>query len=129
MCIAFRICQQIDLTIGLLERLTDFMFHQPLPPFQDDLRLSMNRMPQLHGCVIIEPIMRLVIPTNDLSIQPDSGCSLIIFAELPDEATSDRSNQRMIEITRLPNTKRPLLLQEVQVIDPITLSRQHSSDV
>ena len=35
--VPFRIREQVDLTVGLLEWLANFMLHQPLPPLHDNL--------------------------------------------------------------------------------------------
>src|SRR5215212_8308269 len=82
-------------------------------------------MPQLYAGRIVEPVQSVPAAPYYAAVIEDARRGPILAPEPPDQTLRQRADERMVQVAFAPDGKRPALSLQIQVLDPVTLGRQH----
>ncbi len=122
--VALGVRQQVDLAMGLLERLGDLLVLENPPPRRDLVDAPAGGMPQadLGRLAVLD---RGPFHVGGPPVDEEHRSAV----DAPEQSPRDRADQRVIEIALAPLLEGPGLLEQEHRIDPVALRRQHRLDV
>src|SRR5690349_18463465 len=88
---ALGVRQNVNLAMGLLERLTHLAILQPAAPAQDRLNARMNGVPEARRSFQLDLV---AVPTHQATLVPDRRCAR---GKFPYELSRQIADQRMVD--------------------------------
>jgi hypothetical protein len=111
---------QVNLAMGLLERLADTVIFEPATPMENGLDIGGNRVPESGGLLSREVDFTFA-GVDDATVMPETRPTI----ELPDQAAGHVCEQRMIEITGPKRFDGDGALGEQETLDAGTMCGEH----
>src|SRR5262249_39023651 len=96
-----RVGQQIDLAVGLLERLDYFPPLQPVAPGEDLVCRPVDRVPEGNGRLALEA-QGLAAGPDQFAAAPDPVDGLALRCEGPDQPAGDGADQGVVQVALAP---------------------------
>lgn len=93
--LALRVCEQVDLAMGLLKRLRHLVLLQPVAPRQYLVSGAEDGMPGGNRCRF-RHIQRCIVRVNQPAIVPYGIADPLTVGEAPEQALCQTANQGMI---------------------------------
>src|SRR5262249_30740279 len=127
--VSLGIREDVNLAMGLFHGLANGGLFQTASPRHDGLHRMADRVPQFNTRVRAKADQRAAVHVADLAVKVDTIPRLAVACKSPDEASRHDADEGMVEIPFAPHIVGPRFPREVQLVDAVSLGREHPLNV